>query len=73
MPGLAGQVAARAFERGLVIETSGPGDRVLKLLPPLTIPDADLRFGLDVIEEAVEAFVPASTDPVMTSGVPVVA
>ena len=73
VPGLAGQVAARAFERGLVIETSGPGDRVLKLLPPLTISDADLRFGLDVIEEAVEAVVPASTDPVMTSGVPVVA
>jgi len=32
--GTAVSVARRAFERGLVIETCGPGDRVLKLLPP---------------------------------------
>jgi diaminobutyrate-2-oxoglutarate transaminase len=63
VPGLAGSVAAHAFERGLVIETSGPGDRVLKLLPPLTIADEDLRFGLDVIEEAVDATV-ATAAPV---------
>jgi diaminobutyrate-2-oxoglutarate transaminase len=63
VPGLAGRVAAHAFERGLVIETSGPGDRVLKLLPPLTIADEDLRFGLDVIEEAVDATV-ATAAPV---------
>jgi len=73
VPGLAGQVSARAFERGLVIETSGPGDRVLKLLPPLTISDADLAFGLDVIEEAVEAVVPAAEGPVLPGGLPVIA
>jgi len=73
VPGLAGQVSARAFERGLVIETSGPGDRVLKLLPPLTISDADLAFGLDVIEEAVEAVVPAAAAPVLPGGLPVIA
>ena len=44
VPGLAGQVSAHAFERGLVIERRAR-DRVLKLLPPLTISDADLAFG----------------------------
>ena len=73
VPGLAGRVSAHAFERGLVIETSGPGDRVLKLLPPLTISDADLAFGLDVIEEAVEAVVPAAPAPVLPGGLPVIA
>jgi len=73
VPGLAGRVSAHAFERGLVIETSGPGDRVLKLLPPLTISDADLAFGLDVIEEAVEAVVPAAPAQVLPGGLPVIA
>src|SRR5918992_4581621 len=49
--GLASEVARRAFDAGLVIETSGPSDRVLKLLPPLTISLDELAFGLDVIEE----------------------
>jgi diaminobutyrate-2-oxoglutarate transaminase len=57
--GLALDVARRAFDEGLVIETSGPGDRVLKLLPPLTISVDDLAFGLDVIEAAVDAAAPA--------------
>src|SRR5262249_30700732 len=33
--GLATEVARRAFDAGLIIETSGTADRVLKLLPPL--------------------------------------
>jgi diaminobutyrate-2-oxoglutarate transaminase len=57
--GLAAAVARRAFEAGLVIETSGPADRVLKVLPPLTIPDEDLALGLDAIEAAVHAVAPA--------------
>jgi diaminobutyrate-2-oxoglutarate transaminase len=56
--GLALDVVRRAFREGLVIETSGPDDRVLKLLPPLTIPVDDLAFGLDVIEAAIDAAVP---------------
>jgi diaminobutyrate-2-oxoglutarate transaminase len=58
--GLAVAVARRAFEAGLVIETSGPGDRVLKVLPPLTISDDDLAFGLDAIEAAVGAVAPTA-------------
>jgi diaminobutyrate-2-oxoglutarate transaminase len=58
--GLAGDVSRRAFEAGLVIETSGPSDSVLKVLPPLTISIDDLVFGLDVITAAVDAAVPVA-------------
>jgi len=52
-PELAGRIAARAFEHGVVIETSGADDEVLKLLPALTIEDELLLRGLDVIERSV--------------------
>jgi diaminobutyrate-2-oxoglutarate transaminase len=58
--GLAAEVGRRAFEAGLVIETSGPSDRVVKILPPLTISLDDLGFGLDVIAAAVEAAAPGA-------------
>ena len=35
------------------METSGPSDEVVKLLPALTIPDEQLKQGLDIIEAAV--------------------
>jgi diaminobutyrate-2-oxoglutarate transaminase len=57
---LAADVSRRAFEMGLIVETAGPSDHVLKLLPPLTISLAELAFGLDVIEAAVDAAVPSS-------------
>jgi diaminobutyrate-2-oxoglutarate transaminase len=50
---LAGKVSAECFEQGLVIETAGIDDQVLKLLPPLTISDEDLEKGLSIIEDAV--------------------
>lgn len=51
--GFASRVSARCFELGLVIETAGRHDAVLKLLPPLTTPDEQLDQGLAVIEQAV--------------------
>ncbi|MDZ7729630.1 MAG: diaminobutyrate--2-oxoglutarate transaminase [Dehalococcoidia bacterium] len=39
VPGLASDVAAEAFKRQLIIETSGPNSEVVKLLPALTIDD----------------------------------
>jgi diaminobutyrate-2-oxoglutarate transaminase len=48
-PGLAAAVARAAFARGLVIETVGARDQVLKLLPPLTIGEEELLQGLDVL------------------------
>ena len=54
-PELAGAVSQAAFQRGLIIETSGTDDNVLKLLPPLTIEREILEQGLDIIEESYKA------------------
>ncbi|HUH86702.1 MAG TPA: diaminobutyrate--2-oxoglutarate transaminase [Pusillimonas sp.] len=50
---MANQFARKAFEQGLVIETSGANDEVLKLLPALTIPEDELKKGLEIIERSV--------------------
>ncbi|RSM81848.1 diaminobutyrate--2-oxoglutarate transaminase [Amycolatopsis sp. WAC 01375] len=52
---LAGKVCAAAFERGLLMETSGPDGEVMKVLPPLTLTDDELTKGLAIIDEAVSA------------------
>lgn len=52
---LAGKISEVAFRQKLIIETAGPSDEVLKLLPPLIIDDADLRRGLDIIETSLAA------------------
>ena len=58
-PALAAQVSAACFERGLIVETAGIDDQVLKLLPSLTIEDSELKLGLDIIEDSVRALVKA--------------
>jgi diaminobutyrate-2-oxoglutarate transaminase len=52
-PKTANCVSQACFKRGLIIETSGIDDQVLKLLPSLTIKDAELKQGLDIIEASV--------------------
>jgi diaminobutyrate-2-oxoglutarate transaminase len=52
-PRHAGRAARRAFELGLLVETSGAHDEVLKLLPPLTITTDDLDEGLRTVQRAV--------------------
>ncbi|OXM72064.1 MULTISPECIES: diaminobutyrate--2-oxoglutarate transaminase [Amycolatopsis] len=52
---LAGKVCAAAFERGLLMETSGPDGEVVKLLPPLTLTDAEVGEGLEIIDASVKA------------------
>ena len=49
---LAGRICARAFDKGLVIETSGADDEVVKILAPLTTPDDTLRKGLAILLDA---------------------
>ena len=51
---LAEKICARAFEKGLVIETSGAGDEVVKVLAPLTTPDEMFQKGLDILVDAVK-------------------
>lgn len=54
-PDTAGKVAAEAYKRNLLLETSGPEDEVVKLMPPLNISAEDLQKGLSILEEAVLA------------------
>ncbi|MFC9895086.1 diaminobutyrate--2-oxoglutarate transaminase [Nocardia sp. NPDC127579] len=42
-----------AFERGLLVETSGSEDEVIKLMPPLIVAEDELEHGLEVLSGAV--------------------
>jgi diaminobutyrate-2-oxoglutarate transaminase len=50
---VAAAVCRAAFERGVLMETSGPSDEVVKLLPPLTTSESDLDAGIAVLAESV--------------------
>ncbi|MCY9787624.1 diaminobutyrate--2-oxoglutarate transaminase [Nocardiopsis sp. EMB25] len=54
---IAKRVAAESFERGLLLETSGPEDEVAKLLPALTTTEEELNAGLDIMADAARAAV----------------
>ncbi|MFD1714488.1 diaminobutyrate--2-oxoglutarate transaminase [Amnibacterium flavum] len=54
---LAARISAEAFSRGLIIETSGAFDEVLKFLPALTISEDELGRGLRIVEESLDALV----------------
>ncbi|MDR9426013.1 MAG: diaminobutyrate--2-oxoglutarate transaminase, partial [Marinobacter sp.] len=47
-------ITKRAFEKGLIIETSGPNDEVIKCLMPLTTSEDDLRLGAKILGECVD-------------------
>ena len=53
-PAVARQVCEYAYEKGLIVETSGAHDEVVKCLCPLTISEADLHKGLDILADAVQ-------------------
>ncbi|MGW3468040.1 diaminobutyrate--2-oxoglutarate transaminase [Saccharopolyspora sp. NPDC000995] len=52
---VAGKVSKAAFDRKLLLETSGPSSEVLKLMPPLTVSDDELEQGLQIVRESVQA------------------
>ena len=51
---ITGPITKRAFEKGLIIETSGPNDEVIKCLMPLTTSEDDLRLGAKLLGESVD-------------------
>ncbi|BAC12474.1 diaminobutyric acid aminotransferase [Oceanobacillus iheyensis HTE831] len=53
--GLAGEICAEAFSRGLILETSGAKDEVVKFLPPLIIDEDGIEKGMDILEESIQA------------------
>src|SRR5699024_5216027 len=52
--GIAGKICEKSFERGLLMETSGPNDEVFKFLPPLIIDKEGLKEGFNIIEESIK-------------------
>ena len=52
---IAAEICGECFKNGLIIETSGSHDEVIKVLAPLTIPDAELDAGLAILADAVRA------------------
>ena len=50
---LAGRVARACAQQGVIVLTCGTYGNVIRLLPPLVIPDALLDDGLDVLEGAL--------------------
>ncbi|QCU89947.1 diaminobutyrate--2-oxoglutarate transaminase [Thiomicrorhabdus sediminis] len=51
---LAKAVAKDCFEHGMLFGPCGIGGEVMKLIPPLTIPDEDLYEGLEIFAQSIE-------------------
>ncbi len=56
---LAEEICAECFKNGLIIETSGAGDEVVKVLAPLTIPMEQFKSGLSTLEAAARTVAPS--------------
>jgi 4-aminobutyrate aminotransferase len=54
-PELAKLVLHAALERGLLLLTCGLDENVIRLIPPLTIPEKELDSGLDILEASLVA------------------
>ncbi|WGW01906.1 diaminobutyrate--2-oxoglutarate transaminase [Vibrio sp. YMD68] len=54
---LASEIGQSCFDKGLVIETAGPRDEVIKFFSPLTITQEELEYGLNLFESAVDAVI----------------
>ncbi|MFU8788760.1 MAG: diaminobutyrate--2-oxoglutarate transaminase [Methylobacter sp.] len=52
---LAAKITRIAFQQGLIIETSGADDHVIKFLCPLVTSDENLKKGIDIVEQAIKA------------------
>jgi diaminobutyrate-2-oxoglutarate transaminase len=50
---IAGKITRSAFQKGLIIETSGADDQVVKFLCPLIISEDNLKRGIDIVEKAI--------------------
>ncbi|MFL7867005.1 diaminobutyrate--2-oxoglutarate transaminase [Vibrio cincinnatiensis] len=55
---ISGKVARECFRLGMVIETAGPDDEVVKFFCPLTISEDELEQGLSIFQQAVENVAP---------------
>jgi diaminobutyrate-2-oxoglutarate transaminase len=51
------QVATMCFNNGVIIETAGPKDEVIKLLPSLNIENKYLEQGINVLEKSIRSLI----------------
>ncbi|WP_018922709.1 diaminobutyrate--2-oxoglutarate transaminase [Salsuginibacillus kocurii] len=51
--GMGSSICCKAFENGLILETAGINDEVVKVMPPLNIADDALEEGLDILEQSI--------------------
>ncbi len=65
---LSRQVIDACFTSGLLIESSGADDEVLKVMPALTISSTQLGEGLDLLERAIASLVPSPPDQPVVAG-----
>jgi len=66
----ASEVSALCFENGLIVETCGPHDNTLKLLPPLTTQPEVLFEGLEIIAAATGKILHRCNEASVASSVP---
>lgn len=52
------EILHSAVDRGLILIKAGVHDNVLRTLMPLTIPEQDLKKGLDIMESVLDGFKP---------------
>ncbi|MGF1689300.1 aspartate aminotransferase family protein [Photobacterium japonica] len=53
-------VVSECFDQGLLLGACGTGGQVIKLIPPLTIEDAHLAKGLNIVVAAIEKVIAGS-------------
>lgn len=51
---ISSEITKACFDNGMIIETAGPDDEVVKFFCPLTISESELEQGLNIFENAVE-------------------
>ncbi len=51
---IASMITRTAYHKGMIIETSGADDQVIKLLCPLIISDENLKRGIDILEASIK-------------------
>ncbi len=56
VPEISQMMAQGAFERGLIIETAGAEDEVIKLLPPLVVTNDAIDRALEILNEIADDF-----------------
>lgn len=57
---LAASICARAYKKGLIVETSGNEDQVVKVLAPLTTDDETFLKGLKILRDALRSMTDSS-------------